>query len=111
MTQFAELCHCERKRSNLKNNGLLRHFVPRNDTNIFVHLLICLIRIYQYGIAPLFPPSCRHQPTCSHYTVEALNKLGIRHGLRLAIKRIWNCRPGGAFGYDPVPVKNISKER
>ncbi len=76
---------------------------------IILGCLLLFIRLYQYGIAPLFPPSCRHQPTCSHYTVEALKTYGLRRGIRLAFKRICQCRPGGSFGYDPVPV-NIAKE-
>ncbi len=70
-------------------------------------ILIFIIRMYQYGIAPLFPTSCRHQPTCSHYTVEALNTFGIRRGLQLSFKRICQCRPGGSMGYDPVPAKKV----
>ncbi len=64
---------------------------------------ILLIKIYQLLISPLFPPSCRFTPTCSHYSIEALKKYGIFKGGWLSIKRILKCHPWGDSGYDPVP--------
>jgi len=68
--------------------------------------LIGLVKLYQYLISPLTPATCRYQPTCSHYTVEALEKHGLFKGGKLAIKRIFSCHPWGGSGYDPVPDKN-----
>jgi len=65
--------------------------------------LILLIKTYQLLISPLFPPSCRFTPTCSHYTVEALKKYGILKGGWLGFRRIIKCHPWGGSGYDPVP--------
>ena len=65
--------------------------------------LIWLVRGYQRYISPLTPPSCRYTPTCSQYTVEALQKHGLFKGSWLAIKRIASCNPWGGSGYDPVP--------
>ena len=64
---------------------------------------ILLIKIYQLLISPLFPSSCRYNPTCSHYTMEALKKYGLLKGGWLGIKRISRCHPWGGSGYDPVP--------
>ncbi|MFN3694423.1 MAG: membrane protein insertion efficiency factor YidD, partial [Ignavibacterium sp.] len=64
---------------------------------------IILIKIYQIFVSPLFPSSCRYNPTCSHYTLEALKKYGLLKGLWLGIKRISRCHPWGGSGYDPVP--------
>ena len=64
---------------------------------------ILLIKIYQLLISPLFPSSCRYNPTCSHYTLEALKKYGLLKGGWLGIKRILRCHPWGGSGYDPVP--------
>ncbi|MGB5317336.1 MAG: membrane protein insertion efficiency factor YidD [Robiginitalea sp.] len=66
---------------------------------------ISLIRGYQKYISPLTPPSCRYLPTCSQYSIEALQKHGLRKGGWLAIKRIGSCHPWGGSGYDPVPGK------
>jgi len=38
-------------------------------------ILILPIKIYQIVISPLFPGSCRFDPTCSHYMIKAL-KIG-----------------------------------
>jgi len=65
--------------------------------------LIVLIKIYQLLISPLFPPSCRFTPTCSHYSLEALKKYGIFKGGWLSFRRIIKCHPWGGSGYDPVP--------
>lgn len=46
---------------------------------------------------------CRYQPTCSKYSLEALQKYGIFKGGYLAGKRILSCHPWGGSGYDPVP--------
>jgi len=70
---------------------------------IIIAPFVLLIRIYQKGISPLFPSTCRYNPTCSHYTVEALQKHGLFKGSWLAIKRIGSCHPWGGSGYDPVP--------
>ena len=65
--------------------------------------LILLIRFYQGAISPFTPATCRYQPTCSSYSIEALEKHGVLKGGWLAIKRILSCHPWGGSGYDPVP--------
>ncbi|TYA92191.1 membrane protein insertion efficiency factor YidD [Seonamhaeicola marinus] len=62
-----------------------------------------LIKIYQTFISPLTPATCRYNPTCSHYSKEALKKHGLFKGGWLAIKRILSCHPWGGSGHDPVP--------
>lgn len=64
---------------------------------------ILLIKLYQYGISPMIGPKCRFTPTCSQYTVEAIQKYGPFKGIVLGIKRLSRCHPGGGSGYDPVP--------
>lgn len=68
---------------------------------IFSLPLIFLVRIYQWVISPIFPPSCRYTPTCSAYMVEALQTWGPIKGTYLGLKRISSCHPRGGFGYDP----------
>jgi len=72
---------------------------------ILIAPFIFLVRVYQTLISPLMPSTCRFQPTCSHYTVEALQKHGLFYGGKLAIKRIFSCHPWGKSGFDPVPEK------
>lgn len=72
---------------------------------VLIAPFVFLVRIYQTLISPLTPATCRYQPTCSHYTIEALKTHGIFRGTGLAIKRIFSCHPWGGSGYDPVPEK------
>jgi uncharacterized protein len=67
------------------------------------YLFIGLIKVYQYSISPLLGPSCRYEPSCSQYSIEALKKHGILKGMYLSIKRIGSCHPWGGHGHDPVP--------
>lgn len=63
------------------------------------------IKLYQWFISPYLPNSCRHIPTCSAYTVEAIQVHGIFKGLWLGVKRLSKCHPWGTHGFDPVPPK------
>ena len=71
--------------------------------NFVSRILIVPIRVWQLTISRVLPPSCRYSPSCSVYTVEALQKHGPLKGLWLGIKRIGRCHPWGSSGYDPVP--------
>ncbi|HSU29495.1 MAG TPA: membrane protein insertion efficiency factor YidD [Chitinophagaceae bacterium] len=64
---------------------------------------LLLIKIYQLIISPLFGPTCRYTPTCSHYAADAFRKYGAFKGCWLSLKRILRCHPWGGSGYDPVP--------
>ncbi|NOY51970.1 MAG: membrane protein insertion efficiency factor YidD [Chlorobi bacterium] len=66
-------------------------------------LFILLIRVYQYTLSPFIGRSCRYTPTCSHYSVEAIQKHGPFKGGWMSLKRIGSCNPWGGSGYDPVP--------
>ncbi len=68
-----------------------------------VMVAVFLVRCYQVGISPLFPSCCRFTPTCSQYAIIAFRKHGFLKGFWLTAKRIARCRPGGPYGYDPVP--------
>ena len=72
-------------------------------SKILIAPFIFLVRFYQVVISPYTPAACRFEPTCSHYTAEALKKHGLFKGGWLAIKRITSCHPWGKSGYDPVP--------
>jgi hypothetical protein len=66
-------------------------------------ILLLIVRFYQKAISPLLPSSCRFEPTCSQYTMEALAKHGALKGGWLSIRRISKCHPWGGHGHDPVP--------
>lgn len=72
---------------------------------IFGFPLIVLVKLYQWLISPLFPPSCRYTPTCSAYMIEAIQVWGPIRGTWLGIKRMSRCHPWGGCGHDPVPER------
>lgn len=76
---------------------------------VLIAIVLFPVRLYQWIISPLFPASCRHTPTCSNYTVQAVNEWGPFKGLWMGIKRLSKCHPWGTTGYDPVPKKEDSK--
>ena len=65
--------------------------------------LIFAIKGYRQIISPLFPPTCRFEPTCSRYAIEAIERFGPVKGSALAARRIVRCNPLVPGGYDPVP--------
>jgi len=67
------------------------------------YLMSLPVRAYRAVFSPWVGHSCRYQPTCSVYTLEALEKHGALKGGYLATRRILSCNPFGGSGYDPVP--------
>jgi len=61
-----------------------------------------LIVLYQNYISPWLPSYCRFYPTCSQYTLEAIEKYGVGRGIFLGAKRIIRCHPFHPGGYDPL---------
>ena len=65
--------------------------------------LLALIRVYRLFISPLLGAHCRHLPTCSEYTQDALRLHGPLRGGYYAVKRIASCHPWATPAFDPVP--------
>lgn len=70
---------------------------------ILIFPFLGLIYIYKYLVSPILPGGCRHVPSCSSYTIDALNLHGLIRGSYLGANRISRCHPWGTSGYDPVP--------
>tara|TARA_B100000674_G_scaffold399831_1_gene345152 strand:- start:1358 stop:1612 length:255 start_codon:yes stop_codon:yes gene_type:complete len=83
--------------------------------NILTLTLIKIIKVYQYLISPLIGNSCRYLPTCSEYSVEALQNYGFFKGIYKSLKRIFSCHPikflGGGEGYDPLDKENMKVKK
>lgn len=76
----------------------------------FNNLFILPIKLYQWCISPLLGQNCRHTPTCSQYTIEAIQEWGVLKGIFMGVKRLSKCHPWGRHGYDPVP-KNEKNDK
>ncbi|MDB9990725.1 membrane protein insertion efficiency factor YidD [Flavobacteriales bacterium] len=70
---------------------------------ILGYIMIAPIWLYQKLISPFFHSTCRFNPTCSHYAIDAIKLKGPFVGFWLALKRISKCHPWGGTGYDPLP--------
>ncbi len=68
-------------------------------------LLLLLIKGYQILLSPMLPKCCRFYPSCSQYTLEAVERFGVAKGLWLGVKRLLKCHPFHPGGYDPVPER------
>lgn len=66
-------------------------------------LLMGLVRGYRYFLSPWLGSSCRFEPTCSAYSLQALQQHGAATGSYLTVCRLLRCHPWCAGGHDPVP--------
>lgn len=65
--------------------------------------LILLVRGYRFFLSPWLGSSCRFEPTCSAYSMQALARHGAVAGTLLTAGRIARCHPWCVGGHDPVP--------
>ena len=70
--------------------------------NLWKSIFILPIKFYQLAISPMLPNTCRHLPTCSEYTIEAIKIHGVFKGIAKGAFRILRCNPLGSSGYDPI---------
>ena len=60
------------------------------------------IRVYQRHLSPLLPASCRYAPSCSLYTLQAIERYGVLRGIAMGTLRVLRCHPFAKGGFDPV---------
>jgi uncharacterized protein len=73
--------------------------MPRNAA-------VILLRGYRAGISPLYGDVCRYYPSCSRYTLEAIQEYGVIRGTALGAWRILRCHPWAKGGVDDVPHRH-----
>ncbi|MET0975754.1 MAG: membrane protein insertion efficiency factor YidD [Leifsonia sp.] len=78
--------------------------LPRN-------VAVVLLRGYRAVISPLYGDVCRYYPSCSAYTLQAIQEHGVVLGSGLGVKRIARCHPWAEGGVDDVPLKRVRRYR
>lgn len=73
------------------------------------YVLISLLKIYRTVISPLYGDVCKYYPTCSAYSLEALQRHGAIRGTWLTMRRLGRCHPWSCGGFDPVPTIDLQK--
>ena len=71
--------------------------LPRN-------LAVVLLKGYRAVVSPLYGDVCRYYPSCSHYTLQAVQRHGLARGMWLGARRIARCHPWATGGIDDVPA-------
>jgi putative membrane protein insertion efficiency factor len=71
--------------------------------NIAQRFLVGAVKAYRLFLSPWIGSSCRFTPTCSAYSLQALQEHGAGAGTYLTLARIARCHPWCAGGHDPVP--------
>jgi uncharacterized protein len=69
---------------------------------VFRTLVITAIKSYRRFVSPMLPPSCRFTPSCSLYTLQAVEKHGLLRGSLMGARRVLRCHPFSEGGFDPV---------
>jgi hypothetical protein len=65
--------------------------------------LIGMVKSYRLLLSPWLGSSCRFEPTCSAYSLQALQQHGAAAGSYMTAARLVRCHPWCAGGADPVP--------
>lgn len=68
-------------------------------------LALCSLKLYQCTVSIILPSACRFYPSCSNYSIDAINHYGLIKGSFLTLKRLLRCHPWCKGGYDPIPKK------
>jgi putative membrane protein insertion efficiency factor len=72
---------------------------------IIQRLLMSVVRGYRLLLSPWLGSSCRFEPTCSAYALQALEQHGAASGAYLTVHRLVRCGPWCTGGHDPVPFQ------
>ncbi|MFM6991635.1 MAG: membrane protein insertion efficiency factor YidD [Rhodoferax sp.] len=67
--------------------------------------LMGLVKAYRLLLSPWLGSACRFEPTCSAYSLQALQAHGAAAGTYLTLARLARCHPWCAGGHDPVPAE------
>jgi hypothetical protein len=86
----------------MKRVGAFIWLLPRN-------ICVLILRAYRKLISPLYGDVCRYYPSCSHYTLQAIQQYGVVRGIAMGIWRIARCHPWAKGGVDDVPARRVQR--
>jgi putative membrane protein insertion efficiency factor len=81
----------------IRTVGVFIWLLPRN-------VCVLILTAYRAVISPLYGDVCRYYPSCSHYTLQAIQRHGVIRGVALGALRIARCHPWAKGGVDDVPA-------
>jgi uncharacterized protein len=85
--------------SAVKRAGTFLLLLPRNCA-------VVLLRAYRAGISPLYGDVCKYYPSCSRYTLDAIQEYGVVRGSALGVWRIMRCHPWAKGGVEDIPHRH-----
>lgn len=65
--------------------------------------LMLALRFYRFWLSPWLGAGCLFEPTCSAYSLQAIERHGAAAGAYLTVRRLLRCHPWCEAGHDPVP--------
>ena len=86
-----------------REEALVPEVTPGQQRGRAAKLGAKMVRGYQRYISAYTPPMCRFYPTCSQYTLVAIERYGLIRGCWLGARRIARCHPFHPGGIDHVP--------
>lgn len=69
---------------------------------------VLVLRAYRAVISPLYGDVCRYYPSCSHYSLQAVQAHGLSKGSWLTARRLVRCHPWATGGIDDIPPSTRS---
>jgi putative membrane protein insertion efficiency factor len=82
----------------MRQVALFLLLLPRN-------FCVGILTAYRTVISPLYGDVCRYYPSCSHYTLQAIQQDGVIRGVWLGVRRLARCHPWAEGGIDDVPIR------
>jgi putative membrane protein insertion efficiency factor len=80
----------------MKRTLLFVLLLPRN-------ICVAILSAYRSVVSPLYGDVCRYYPSCSHFTLQAIQRSGVIRGIWMGSRRIARCHPWAEGGIDDVP--------
>ena len=86
----------------------MKHFLAAT-LRLPQNTLIVLVKAYRLLLSPSLGSACRFEPTCSAYSLKALQQHGAVIGSYLTLRRLGRCHPWCDGGLDPVPTSLFTR--